>query len=373
MELLHIAGWSITAILTLLLIVQLRNDQTILPLDRKSEAPADDVSVLIPARNEEENIDACVRSLAQQSAPPREILVLDDGSTDRTAGMVRAIAAVYPHVRLLAGDPLPEGWTGKNWACHQLSQHASGEWILFVDADTTHAPHMLGAAMARARELELDLLSLIPRELTGSTGEALALPMLRFSLFTLFPAFLLASTSSPQISAANGQFLLFRRTAYDAIGGHESVRGSIVDDLALGRRIREERLRLGLADGVGSVDCRMYRGASGVIEGFSKNLFAALGHSLPVAASSSAFLLALFVLPPVMLIATRHFPWLLATLLGLWLRLRTDVRGGHAPGWALLHPVSILLGIAVLGRSIIRWYTRRPVYWKGRAWGRDSN
>ena len=351
------AGFLILGVLVTLAIVQSLNLREFHRL-RAVPGMAADVSVLVPARDEERNIERCVRSLA--STPALELLVLNDGSSDRTGEILAALAREFPQLRVIDGSPLPPGWRGKNWACHQLGTTARGNYLLFTDADTEHHDSVT-AAVTYARERGIDLLSLMPRQLMGSAAERFVMPLVNFIFLTFFPAFMLKLSRHPKFSAANGQFLLFRREAYARIGGHKSVRHSIVDDLALGRRIREEGLTLAIANGDEVVSCRMYQNAREIIDGFSKNLYSAVGGKPAGALAVGLFMLATFVVPAAMAAATLQLAWIAATLLGIVMR----VRSGDRTPWALLHSLSMALAVAVLWRSMLVTGSRR-VEWKGR-------
>jgi chlorobactene glucosyltransferase len=238
------------------------------------------VSILIPARNEEHRIRPCLESVLAQEYPSYEVCVLDDQSTDGTADLVESCRPGHPRLRLLAGEPLPEGWTGKARACAQLAREARGELLLFTDADTVHAPGMLAAAVGEMRARRADLLSLWPRQLTGSWSEHLILPFVYVLLLMFLPHW--APGRSRSLGVANGQFLLFRRQAYEALGGHghPRVRGHLVEDVALGREIKVRGGRLCNLDGCHLVSCRMYRNFHEVWEGFTKNLRAGFEESL---------------------------------------------------------------------------------------------
>lgn len=355
--------------LVMLLVVQHLNLRAFTRGDAEAEPSDARVSVLVPARDEERSIEACVRSLATQAhgCAAYEVLVLDDGSSDATAAIVETLAQELRFVRLVRGAPLPPGWRGKNWACAQLAREAGGDLLLFCDADTTHAPDAVRGTVGRLIAERLDLLSLMPRQRCETLIERITIPLLHFFYLTFFPAFMLSRSTDPRFSAANGQFLLFRRSAYQAIGGHESIRASVVDDLALARRIREEGLRLAVGDGAELVECRMYRSGAEVIAGFSKNLYAALGEKTSRAVAIGVMLIALFVVPPIATIVEPSIAWGAATAAGLALRARSAIRAREPWPYILLHPLSIAIAVAVLFRSMALTLSGRAVLWKGRA------
>ena len=183
------------------------------------------VSVLVPARNEARNIRRCLESLLAQDYPLMEVLVLDDGSTDETPEIVAEMARRDPRLRLIPGQPLPAGWMGKNFACHQLAQEARGQWLLFTDADTVHHPQAVSWALTAAKENRADLVTLVPHAVTHTFGEQLLLPIIPFGILGLFPLALGARLRIPALTMAIGTFLLFRRETYERIGGHAAVRG----------------------------------------------------------------------------------------------------------------------------------------------------
>src|SRR4030042_1400096 len=185
----------------------------------KTPEPAPLVSVLNPARNEEENIETCLKSLQKQDYPNFEILVLDDNSKDRTAELVEGMAAKDDRIELIKGEPLPDGWSGKPFACYQLAEKARGSWLLFIDADTTHAPHMLRSTLALALELKLSLLSGFPRQMAESLPEKIAMPLMYFVIMSWLPLWWLQRSREPKPSLALGQLLLFPREDYWRIGG----------------------------------------------------------------------------------------------------------------------------------------------------------
>jgi len=248
----------------------------------KIPEPAPLISVLIPARNEEENIETCLKSLQKQDYPNFEILVLDDNSTDRTAELVELIAAKDDRIRLIKGAPLAEGWAGKPFACYQLAEKARGSWLLFIDADTTHAPHMLRSTLALALELKPSMLSGFPRQMAESLPEKIAMPVLYFVIMSFLPLWWVHRSKGSRPSLTIGQFILFPREEYWRIGGHMAVQDKILEDVWLG----VETVRHGgrhIAIDLSTVFyCRMYRDVGKMWEGFVKWIYSVAALS-PVA------------------------------------------------------------------------------------------
>ena len=234
------------------------------------------VSVLIPARNEERSIGPCLDSLISQAYPSFEVLVLDDGSDDRTADIVRGCCARSDPIRLIPGEPLPDGWYGKAFACDQLGGQAQGDILIFTDADTVHAPTMIRAVIG-AIATGADVVTAFPEQAMGSISERLAVSFMLFTVWAFLPVGRVWSDPSPRFAAANGQLLACTRAAYTRVGGHAAVRRSILDDVDLARRAKQLGLHVRLTDGVGTVRTRMYRGFAEVWRGFSKNALALTG------------------------------------------------------------------------------------------------
>ncbi|MDX6766656.1 MAG: glycosyltransferase family 2 protein [Candidatus Methylacidiphilales bacterium] len=307
-----------------------------------SEVPL--VSILVPARNEAGRIGPCLESLLHQDWPRWEILVLDDRSDDGTAEVVAAFSAREPRIRCISGTALPPGWTGKAWACHQLAEQAAGEFLLFTDADTRHETGSLASAMGEVELGRLDLVSLWPRQDVRTWSERAVVPFMLVLLLVFMPHWMPGRRRS--LGAANGQFMLFRRTAYQKIGGHGAVRCHLVDDVALARELKSSGGRVRNLDGSRMVSCRMYESYPQLWEGFSKNLRAGFE------ASTSAFLVFHAV----------EFLW------GLWPFL---VLLGGAAGVSGLGPVALALAagqvlLVLLQRFWIAWRCRQPL--PGVAW-----
>jgi chlorobactene glucosyltransferase len=292
------------AVLCFFLAVQLINLFALKKLGRFPHCGANPfVSVLVPARNEAGNIADCVRSLLEQDYPSFEVIVLDDESEDATWEILCRLARRVERLRLLKGLPLPAGWVGKCWACHQLAEQARGDYFLFVDADTRHKPGMLRAAVDAAFFYGTDLLTAMPGERAETLSETLAIPLVTWGTFAALPLPLAFALPSPTLTITIGQFLLFRRGAYEQIGGHAAVAGQVVEDMELGKLVKSQGFRWRLLDGGAVVRCRMYTNFRAAVNGLSKTIFGALNYrALPVF-FFSLLLALIFCLPPLTLLA----------------------------------------------------------------------
>ena len=255
------------------------------------------VSILIPARNEESNIERCVTSLLAQDYPDFELLTLDDESNDRTRAILDTLAGRNSRLQVLSGRPLEPGWLGKNWACAQLAARADGELLFFTDADTCHHPHALRALVTALQGEAADLLGGFPRQEVATWGERLIVPFFSWVVFCFTPLALGYRLRWPTLSTAVGQALLFRRDAYEAIGGHAAVRAVIVEDLELARRIKAHGRKWRMLHITDLIACRMYRGGAEAAAALSRNLFAAFGFRVAPYVFAWAWLLVLFLKP----------------------------------------------------------------------------
>jgi len=336
------------------------------------------VSILVPARNEEGNIGACLRSLLAQEYPHYEVIALDDNSEDRTGAILAGLAAEHPRLTVLQGRPLPAGWLGKNWACHQLAERARGELLLFTDADTRHHPRALADAVAALEAEQADLLTAFPQQETGSWAERLMVPGMIWTFFLFMPLRLAYRSPRPGLSVTCGQFMLFRRSAYKAIGGHKAVRQDVVEDMMLGRRIKEQGLRWRVLDGCPRVRCRMYHGLREALDGFGKNLFAGFRYNISAYVLGWLFATVL-VLEPLLVLAlwwagvplAGFSPALAATAVGAMLLLvGISYPRFRFPAYlALIYPLTLLICIGIAAYSLGLALTGRS-YWKGRQIGR---
>lgn len=342
------------------------------------------VSIIVPARNEAENITTCLSTLLNTTYPHWELIVVDDNSVDGTADIVRVIAARSGGmVRLIEGEPLPQGWLGKSWACWQGYKAARGEVLLFTDADTRHHQQLLGHAVGALQQENADLATVLPRQLMEGFWERVVLPhvfvaiMLRFHDVTR-----ISKAKTPRDAIANGQFMLFLRSSYESIGGHERVKGNVVEDLRLAQLTVEDRKKVFAAHAEDLMETRMYRSLAGIVEGWSKNL--ALGSKQAVAPWLAPIVpwlmgiieLLFWVVPPALVVASffthlRHFTvgWALtASIVSLlfWMAAHAGFRIPMLH--AMLFPVGAIVTAFMFFRSAFRG---EIVAWRGRRYRRD--
>ncbi len=322
------------------------------------------VSILIPARNEAANIGACLDAALASAGVPVEVLVMDDASEDDTAAIVARRAAADPRVRLLTAPPLPPGWSGKVHACARLAEAARGSHLLFIDADVRLAPEAAAALAGHAAAQRLAMVSGVPRQRILSLGEALTVPTINLLMLGYLPGAGRAFTRLPALAAACGQLVLCERTAYEAVGGHGTVRSTLHDGMKLARRIREGGHRTEVVDGAPLATCHMYSGFRESWRGFLKN--AREGMATPLGLPVWTLLLAGAHLWPWALLPAA--PAIAALALVLGLRAAVTWRAGE-PWWTVpLHPLTILVALAIQWTALVRGVLGRPSGWKGRAY-----
>ena len=238
------------------------------------------VSVLIPARNEEINIKRCLYSILKQSYSNIEILVLDDDSSDKTNAYAHEISKIDNRVKVIDGGKIPQGWLGKNWACHQLSEKANGNLMLFVDSDTEMKPTLILESIKMLLFENIDLLSLFPNRKATTFIDKVVSVTIGWVIFSWIPLVLSNRSKLPIFSTAFGQFLLFKKSSYQAIGGHKRIKLEILDDFELGRNISREKLKLKIINGVNYIDTFSFKTEREAMDGFVRAIFPAFLHSL---------------------------------------------------------------------------------------------
>jgi chlorobactene glucosyltransferase len=345
---------------------------------RVRSGPLPSLSIVVPARNEEHQIEACVKSLLKQRYADFEVVVVDDCSEDRTPAILQRIAAENPRLRVVRGEPLPSGWVGKPWALKQGARIARGSWLLFTDADTVHHPDGAASTVAAATDWNLDVLSLLTEQDLNTLAERVLMPSLFLAILDgTGPIADVGNPEKPDVALFNGQYILASRAAYDAIGGHDAVHNEIAEDLELARRFkRDGRFRIALAASSGVARTRMYRSLGEIWSGFTKNF--ALGiRGRPGWASLGIVALAcvspLSPLALLWLVASARWGAAAALLLSMLLVLAVAIyriRSAGLPSHsALWFPVGTAFVVAVSLASITLFASGRGIRWRGRRYG----
>ncbi|MCX8061567.1 MAG: glycosyltransferase [Anaerolineales bacterium] len=333
------------------------------PIDKLQATPF--VSILIPMRNESLRVRETVRSLLAQDYPNFEVILLDDQSEDGSAAVAQAVAEGDLRLKVCSGAPLPNGWLGKNWACHQAAQHAQGDYLLFSDADVRWHPQALSTLVAEALCTKADLLTCWPTQETITWGERLTVPLMAFTILAYLPVLAVHYLPFRVFSAAMGQCLLFRRKAYEQIGGHVAVRQRVVEDMAFAYAIKGAGLRLRACDANGLLQTRMYVNWQEVRDGFAKNILAGHGNSIFLLLFSTVFHWWLFVIPWILAISQLSWKYAICGVLGVLTRSLTAVISRQRARDALLLPLSVIL-MTIIAVQSIRQRWRGWSEWKGR-------
>jgi len=244
---------------------------------------SDFVSVLIPARNEEKHISNILSDLLSQDYQNIEIIVFDDLSIDHTAAIVSDMSLNDSRIRLVRSTGLPEGWLGKNFACHELAQQAKGDYLLFLDADVRVGKDLIYRTIHFAKKNHLGLLSIFPKQEMFSRGEWATVPVMNYILITLLPLILVKRSNFTSLSAANGQFMLFNSDTYRCFYPHQRLRNNKVEDIGIARLFKQHKVRIACLAGNESISCRMYTGFNEAVNGFSKNVISFFGGSFLIA------------------------------------------------------------------------------------------
>jgi glycosyltransferase involved in cell wall biosynthesis len=334
----------------------------------RSSPAIPDVSIIIPARNEESNLGNCLKSLTSQAGVTFEIIVVDDSSTDRT----REIAQSFRGVRVIPSEPMPPGWTGKNNAVIAGAKKAGAPWLLFTDADTIHQPGSLARALAEAEREKADLLSYSPEQIVVTFSERAVMPVIFAELAAQYPLHKVRDPKSAVV-AANGQYILVRRLAYESIGGHTGAATEILEDVALARSFQSAGFRVYFRYGGEAVRTRMYRNWSQLREGWTKNL--ALLFPQPERLALKSILLWFAAWVSIYIAGagafSRHHVWTLFAV--VWLLVYRRIRSAHFS--AANNLIAIASGLPVFAYLLMcskNAYAKGQVSWKGRTYGVDA-
>jgi len=339
------------------------------------------VSIIVPARNEERSIGSCVESLTKQEYPDFEVLVVDDRSEDRTAAIVRSLPlGNASRVTIVEGTPLPDGWFGKPWACQQGGEAATGELLLFTDADTIHAPDLLPRVVAALEEDRADALSLVGRQILGTFWERVIQPQIFGLIGMRFPRLdRVMGGGRWRDAVANGQYMILTRRSWEELGGHGSVRHEVVEDVRMAQELVRRGNRLTIRRAEEAFATRMYQSLSELVNGWTKNVATGTRQTaLPGVGSVAvpallSLILILWVVPPVVLLAgatgvipgSDWLPWAgFATLSGVLIWSGASWRMGVFPLYGVFYPLGAAMTAFILLRSWVRG--SRRIEWKGR-------
>jgi len=322
------------------------------------------LSILIPARNEEKNIANLLDSLNRQSYKYFEIIVLDDNSDDKTNEIAASYLTKYNSMRIIKGKNLPSDWTGKNWACHQLSTAAKGDILLFIDADVTVKPEAISSSINLFKLKKIKMLSVFPTQLLYSYGEWLIVPLMNLILLALLPLKKVYSSKNKSFVAANGQFLMIERNAYRKIGGHERVKNKLVEDMEIARAMKKNNLQIMTALGADSIYCRMYEDLNSSVKGFTKNFYSGfntnpLGFIILLLFISSLFLV------PLILPLLNYYYFIIVLMIYITRIVISFLSYQKIFYNIILHPLQIIFMI-VIGINSLRATLQNSIIWKSR-------
>jgi glycosyltransferase involved in cell wall biosynthesis len=332
-------------------------------LQRVNKPYHDKISILIPARNEAENILTLLQSIHQQDYQNYEVIILDDNSADGTLAVCEAFTAEHPKFKVLKGKPLPAEWLGKNYACHQLAQLASGTLYLFLDADEKVCNGLLNSAIHRMYLRRLSLLSLFTNQEMKTTGEKVVVPLMHYILLNLLPVRLVYLINSAAVAAASGQFMLFDAEQYKEYQWHQLAKNKVVEDVEIMKLVKAAKQNGEALLANGMISCRMYKSYSQAINGFGKNFLAAFNYNI------FGFLIYLILIigGPIIVIMTMNlnFIFMMVGLIVLTRIMISMSAGQSASRNILLHPWQ-MLSLLLIGITSIQQHLTKTTVWKGR-------
>jgi chlorobactene glucosyltransferase len=350
-----------------------------LPENSASTPSSPIVSIILPVRNQANTVSECVTSLVGLDYPQKEIIIVDGNSTDGTQGILKTFDG---KIKLVEEEPLPQGWVGKNWACHLGYKQARGDLLMFTDGDSIHSPDSLAKSVNYLEVTKADLVTLAPAAILRTFWEKLLQPPIFWLIMMFVGGKWVNDDSKPRWALGNGQYMLFRRQAYNKVGGHYAVRDRISEDYSLGRLIKANGLRLRMVTASDSLGVRMYSSLPEIWRGWRKNFYSVSGnHPLFRAAYRLVLMFTFLVLPFVVLgygiVLAPVMPLNVYLSTGafmaffLWLGLIILDRSVRvSPLYALLLPFAVLVYIGIGIDSTVRGALGMGFSWKGRVYGR---
>ncbi|EHQ25403.1 glycosyltransferase [Mucilaginibacter paludis] len=323
----------------------------------------DFVSILIPVRDEEDNIIHLLKSIQGQDYSNYEVIVLDDQSKDGTLKICTDFCNTDKRFKVLKGNNLPNDWLGKNYACHQLALEAKGQYLMFVDADEQINNGLINSSVHRMKANNLTLLSLFTNQVMITLGEKLVIPLMHFILLNLLPLKLVLLVKNPSVAAASGQFMFFNADDYRRYHWHQLVKSRVVEDVEIMRQVKASNLNGETLLANGMISCRMYTSFEECLNGFSKNFLAAFNYSIP----GFLFFLLLLIAGPMMVVLTTNFSLIFFTI-GLIVLTRVMISlssGQNVLHNVVLHPLQ-MLSLTVISFMAIQKHLTKTNVWKGR-------
>ncbi|AMR30340.1 glycosyl transferase family 2 [Mucilaginibacter sp. PAMC 26640] len=332
-------------------------------LTRVSKRYADKISILIPARNEAEDILTLLESIHQQEYSNYEVLILDDNSFDNTYQVCADFVEDHPRFKIIKGEALPPDWLGKNYACYQLAQQATGRYLLFLDADEKVSNGVINSTIHRMQLRRLSLLSLFTNQEMRSLGENMVVPLMHFILLNLLPLRLVYLVKSASVSAASGQFMLFDSQTYQEYQWHQLAKNKVVEDVEIMKLVKASGLNGEALLANGMISCRMYKGYNEAINGFGKNFLAAFNYNI---FGFMIYLLLIMGGPVVILMAANLNLIFIMTGLIILTRIMISLSAGQK-AWknVILHPVQ-MMSLLLIGITSIQKHLSKTTVWKGR-------
>lgn len=332
-------------------------------LPRISKPYPDKVSILIPARDEAEDILTLLQSIHEQDHQNYEVIILDDHSSDDTYAICESFAAAHPKFKVLKGKPLPQGWLGKNYACYQLAQQATGQFFLFLDADERVYNGLLNSTIHRMYLRKLSLLSLFTNQQMVTNGEKVVVPLMHYILLNLLPLRLVYLVKSASVAAASGQFMLFDANLYREHQWHQLAKAKVVEDVEIMKLVKgfKQNGEALLANGM--ISCRMYKGYNEAVNGFGKNFLAAFNYNV----IGFLIYLMLIIAGPVIVVMAMNLNliFIMIGLMGLTRIMISLLAGQSVSRNLVLHPWQMLT-LLLIGITSIQKRLTKTTVWKGR-------
>lgn len=328
------------------------------------------ISVMVPMRNEERNVEGCVQTLKELDYDALQFIIIDDGSEDATSTLLNQSIDNDPRFTVIQGTGLPDGWVGKVHACHQLSNYAQGDYFLFLDADVRVHPALIKETLPLIKP-DVGMISGFPHyPLTGVFGHLLV-PLQHVIVHLHLPVMFANFTTWPAATAAHGAFMFFRKKAYQDAGGHSAVKDSLVEDVHITRKVKSSGWKATLVNPTRLVHCFMYESNREVWEGFSKNIYPGIGRNPIIALVLSIFYLTFFTAPAGIALYgafTSNWYFIIPLLLVITIKMTIDLMNKQKWWLGLFMPVSMFLLVILLMYSMYLSFTRKGFTWKGRTY-----